>query len=371
MANSIHRNLQNLKSRRTGTGSTGTSFNVQLDELIANAQRRTESYERRSGSAATQYALGAMQRVDPEYTKNSYVEGDRIKNQLLARLAPEYRAAFEYQGSVPLDVHIKGVSDIDLLVLRTDFVTVDPNGPKTYFNVGGETPATCLSRLRADAARHIGAAFPEVNVDTSGAKCLTLSGGSLRRNVDVIPCHWHDTSTWQYSGDRKDRGVKILDAKEGATILNMPFLHIDKIHQKDLLCAGGVKKVIRLLKNVSADADIADAKRLSSYDIAGLVWHFPDNELSVQVWNELALVAVAQSNLERLLANPSIALNLRTPDGSRCILDDTKKFSCLEVLQSELNDLAEQIVSELGAVTFGERARILKTLRDSYMPEAA
>ncbi len=371
MAKSVYENLQNLKSRRKGTAAATISMNTQLDELIANAQLRTEAYERRSNSAASQYALGAMQEVDPEYTKNSYVEGDRVKSQLLNRLPTSYSAEFEYQGSVPLNVHIKDVSDIDLLVLRTDFVTIDSPGPKIYSDWSGESAAKGLSRLRADAERHIGDAFPEVTVDTSGSKCLTLSGGSLRRSIDVIPCHWHDTIDWQFSGQKRDRGIKILNAKEGATMLNMPFMHIHRIHNKDIICAGGAKKVIRLLKNVSADADIEENKRLSSYDIASLVWHFPDIELSVQGWNELALVAVAQSNIERLLSNKYVSATLRTPDNSRCILDSTEKFTCLEILFSELNALAEQIAGELGAVTFGERARVLKTLKDSYLPEAA
>lgn len=370
MVKSVYENLQNLKSRRKGSPST-ISMNSQLDELIANAQLRTEAYERRSNAPASQYALGAMQQVDPEYTRNSYVEGDRVKDQLNRRLDSSYVASFDYQGSVPLNVHIKGISDIDLLVLRTDFVTIDTPGPKTYLDWPGDSPAAGLSKLRADAARHIGDAFPEVTVDTSGSKCITLSGGSLRRNIDVIPCHWHDTLAWQYQGQKRDRGIKILNAKEGLTILNMPFMHIYKIDSKDIVCSGGAKKVIRLLKNVSADADIADDKKLSSYDIASLVWHFPDVELSVQVWNELALVAVAQSNLERLLANRYASATLRTPDNSRYILDSAEKFACLEVLFSEVTALAEQIANELGAITFGERARVLKTLRDSYLPEAA
>jgi hypothetical protein len=207
-----------------------------------------------------------------------------------------------------------------------------------------------------------------VVVNTDGAKCITLSGGSLRRNIDVIPSHWHDTLNYQASGLKKDRGIKILNTKEGMTISNMPFLHIDKIHSKDILCGGGAKKAIRLLKNVSADSDLPDSKQLSSYDIASLVWHFPSNELSVQTWNELALIGVVQTNLERMLSNLSIASTLRTPDDSRVILDTPDKTRCLSLLLAEVTELGEKVADELGAITFGQKERVFRALRDSVIP---
>jgi len=40
-------------------------------------------------------------------------------------------ATFEYQDSVPLNIHIRFASDIDLLVLHAAFVTVDWGGSRT------------------------------------------------------------------------------------------------------------------------------------------------------------------------------------------------------------------------------------------------
>jgi hypothetical protein len=364
MASSVYNNLGNLKARRKGQ----IVSNSQLDEALASIYVGTEAFERRSKHVASQYALGAMQEVDPQYTKVSYVEGDRIKSQLNSRLDPSYYATFDYQGSVPMNVHIRGVSDIDLLVLRNDFLTVDPTGPGAYRDLGGDTPAVCLAKLRKDAAYHISQAFPEVDIDESGAKCITLSGGSLRRNIDVIPSHWHDTRDYQITKLKKDRGIKILNSRENVTILNLPFLHIDKVHNKDLASSGGAKKAIRLLKNISADSGLPDAKKLSSYDVASLVWHFPDHELGVPVWNELALVGVTQHNIERILSDQSVATSLRTPDNSRAILDTPAKVRCLGLLLAELTELSQKIAEELGTVTYGQKERIFNALKDSVVP---
>lgn len=62
--------------------------------------------------------IGAIQAVDQRYTEIG-VKLQRIENQLKTRLT-NHGLATEYklQGSVPLDIHIKGVSDVDLLVIH-------------------------------------------------------------------------------------------------------------------------------------------------------------------------------------------------------------------------------------------------------------
>lgn len=63
--------------------------------------------------------LEAMQALEQRYTEISIETAKRIKNQLKTRLT-NHGLATEYklQGSVPLNIHIKGVSDVDLLVIH-------------------------------------------------------------------------------------------------------------------------------------------------------------------------------------------------------------------------------------------------------------
>lgn len=57
----------------------------------------------------------AMKGVEPEYTQRSRDAGERVKDHLKANLT---QIDFRYQGSVMTDTHIKGYSDIDLLVTQ-------------------------------------------------------------------------------------------------------------------------------------------------------------------------------------------------------------------------------------------------------------
>lgn len=94
--------LERLEARRT-------------DPLVKEARLLNEVYGRIAQSESVRYAIGAMQPIDPEYTKNTYREGDRVRNQLETNLSMV--CEYEYQGSVTNDTHIRARSDIDLLTL--------------------------------------------------------------------------------------------------------------------------------------------------------------------------------------------------------------------------------------------------------------
>ena len=120
MSKDVGRRLSDLKARRQGSP-------VMLDSIVANIASM-ESFEARSTGEWAKYTLGIMQEVDPKYTENSVAEGERVKNQIRNRVVTA--VAFEYQGSVPLNVHIWGVSDIDILVLLNGYLTYSGTGAR-------------------------------------------------------------------------------------------------------------------------------------------------------------------------------------------------------------------------------------------------
>lgn len=360
--------LANMRSRRMGLGNTALSANfreaVALDSI---SEEFGEAYEKRAKTEAIKYALGAMQALDAKYTAISFQEGDRVKNQLGPCLqSVGISATFEYQGSVPLDIHIRRASDIDLLVLHDRFVTVDHTGPRaqTYFTL----PLSVLDemlKLRSQCESILTQKFPAVTVDTSGAKSISLSGGSLQRKIDVVPSHWHDTAAYQGSKEKHDREVKVLDKHERTLITNRPFLHMRRIEEKDGRTNGCTKKVIRLLKNLKRDSS-KDIK-LSSYDIAALVWHFSDQALNKPYYLELSLVAETQSCLQFMLNNPGYARTLDVPDMSRKILDADGKMLALQQLKAEVDELAMDLVLELKSIYPDNQDFIRKSLAEAQV----
>jgi hypothetical protein len=344
--------LRNLRDRRLGLKAPLAKSVTAADSAAMQSRvLKEEAYQRRATGRATRYVLGAMQAVDPEYTKNSYDEGDRVQRQLRDALEGEISVEFRYQGSVMLDIHIRGISDIDMLVLRDDFHTYDTTGAAAraglYRNPIPDTPISRLWRLRARCESILTDAYPAADVDTSGAKSIMLSGGSFRHKIDVVPSHWHDTASYQLSSLEHDRGVRILVKDENITAHNLPFVHMKRINDKDIGTLGGTKKAIRLLKNLKNDSDYSSLISLSSYDIASLVWHFPDSSLQVIDAKEPALLAATKLHLNWCAANKAAVMNLQTPDGTRTIIDSDTKFIGLQLLSLEVDQLAEGVAEDL------------------------
>lgn len=90
----------------------------------AAARLPNEVYTRIAQTDSVKYVVGAMQPIDPRYTKNTYAAAERVWNQLDSHLT--IGCDREYQGSVTNDTHIKAKSDIDVLLLIQHFVTLEP-----------------------------------------------------------------------------------------------------------------------------------------------------------------------------------------------------------------------------------------------------
>jgi len=342
-----------------------------MDSTGYTTKSLNEKFEYRSTGKWAKYALGIMQEVDPSYTENSVSEGERVKQQIENRVMTKVK--FEYQGSVPLNVHIRGVSDIDILVLLDPYLTIDSNGCRAntsdYIEWTGSSGVDLLANLRTELETALKAAYPAVDVDDSGDKAIGLSGGSLARKVDVVPSHWHDSAAYQISQNKKDREVKIFQKSTRDTFLNRPFLHIDKINEKDRYTRGGAKKVIRMLKNLKADSDNPSRILTNSYEIAGLVYYFDDLSINIPAYNELSLIAATKQQLSRMIENKSQTMNLTTPDGIRKVVNSEEKFNSLIFLKEEVDELAKNLAIELTSRYWLNDFETIDTLQKSYTPE--
>ena len=370
MASNIDDRLSRLSIRRKGLDRTTRLAEDARAQVLAKALT-IEPYQRRaSGQPYTRYAIGAMQEVDADYTRVGIDEATRVGKQLESGLlSASISVAFELQGSVPLNVHIRGVSDVDLLTLDTAFFTYDGSGVLAqlgrYTSPISYTPLSALQQLRTVAEKTLVKAFPAADVDRSGSKAIKISGGSLRRPVDVVPAHWHNTVAFQHSGQRHDRAVRILDRKTSTTPENLPFLHIKRVHDRDQLCLGGLKKAIRLCKNVKADAaEDGNEIALPSFDLAATMYHCDLAALSAGAGQELVILAETQRHLDRLARDFVFANTLLVPDGSRRIFDTSAKRNALVALSIEMDDLAHQVALE-------QATRLRGTNRDFRLVDEA
>jgi hypothetical protein len=179
MARDVNKRIQQLRTRRSGMDRLGRlSQDAQLDVLAKSLTE--ENWLKRAGSQPnTRYALGSMQEVTPEYTRISIETAERVGRQLdIALKNAGFSVDFRLQGSVPLNVHIRGVSDVDLLSLDTGFFVYATAGLRSQLGYySGSASRRAKSRHRVE----VGDGFQKGGLDTQpGASVAAFSEERVR-----------------------------------------------------------------------------------------------------------------------------------------------------------------------------------------------
>jgi hypothetical protein len=348
--------LDSLKKRRQGPSEF--VINEALDSVTGTASnrefiRKSESFEELKEPEAVKYTIGAMAAVDSKYTEISIREGERVANSLSQSLLRENISIdTRLQGSVGLDVHIKGYSDVDMLVLVSKTILVErPHiQPSSYLDATDQRPMVdIVGELRVRSEDILTRNFPVANVDVSGAKAISLEGGSLARQVDIVPAAWFHTIAYQSSKEDYDLGVQILNKKDSVLIKNFPFLNRKLINDADLQVNGNLKRVVRLIKNLQADAEGVKEfvlKKLNSFDVLSIAYDMR-NELAIPSYNQLGLVVILVEKLRYMVMNRSYCEELKTPDFTRKVFDHDDKYGGLSALYLECQELADSLAAEL------------------------
>lgn len=345
------RRLKNLKDRRQGSREL-MLLEKGYHTWDSGDYRIQESYEKLDESPGVRYAIGAMSPVNQQSTDISVNEGNRVADTLISMLSTAgINASKRMQGSVALNIHIEGHSDVDMLILCEDTVLVQTpklDGTACYAH-DNRPMVDIVAELRNQSEEKLTSRYYQAVVDCRNNKSISLRGGSLKRKIDIVPACWYYTHDYQKSAKEYDAGVKIYHKKDRCLIGNFPFKHIHRVDSKDNQYSGNLKKVIRLLKNIVADMPEykkGKAKKLSSYDLAGIAYHMND-QLNVPYYLSLTLVEQTRIHLNSLSDNVDYRRGLKVPDDTRFIFDDDEKIDALEILAKEVEDLALSIFKEL------------------------
>ena len=282
--------------------------------------------------SALQYILEAMAPVDPRQTEIAHEACTRVQNQLGDALKKRgHEVDFERQGSVTTDTHIRVHSDIDLLALTKRFYFVKAPLQALPPYVGN--PLADLLEIRTICESVLQETFPAAVVNIEGDKSVCISGGSLRRKVNVVPAGWVDTAEYRQCFDVIYRGVRILDKGAGSTIENFPFLHNARLNARDDAARGYLKRLIRLVKSIRSDSD--EEICINSYDLSSLCFHFPlewyDLDPALLLWRFNYFVA-------GLLRDDRAAQALFVPNGTRRVFETLDKAQ-LRSLTAEASSL--------------------------------
>ena len=355
--------LSSLKNRRQGTAERhrideGYSYGIDYRPL--------ESYENLGESAAIKYVIGAMAPVSERSTQISKEEGERVASTLIDLLATSnINAEMRMQGSVALDIHIEGYSDVDMLILKSDIITIQKPavlGTNYIDSNDGRFMVDIIRELRIESEIKLSSRYHAAKVDISGNKSIALSGGSLKRKVDIVPSSWYDTHDYQHSKLEYLRAVNIYDKGNHLLIENKPFLHIKKVHERDVHYNGNLKKVVRLMKNIVADMPDYKknkAKKLSSYDIASIAFAM-DDKLACSQYFPLVLLENLRSYLLIVAYLDEPRGSMMVPDESRKVFNTDDKLEAVKIIYGEINDLAIAIQKVISPLNENYDGTILK-----------
>jgi hypothetical protein len=339
--------FERLRSRR-----------IPLEKIAA---AKLESLSRSAADQDFNYLVDAMSPIDVQFTENTFAEGERVRNQLQKNFLAEFKAEFEFQGSVTSDTHIRIHSDIDLISLHGGFHSLDagvqPSSPYPH-----QQALNDLTSMRVEAVRILKKEFPEASVGAVPGKAITLEGGSLRRKIDVVIGNWWNTELWKQYKVKMARGVRILDSKVPMMIKNKPFWHNYQINKKDEE-TGTLRKVIRLLKTLKYDAE--PELKSSSYDIASIAWNMANEALLVRENDYMPLAKNALAELKRFIENDAVRNGLNVPNGMRKVFGgEGATLDSLKAIYRELDDLITRI--EVGRLRSFPRSASL--LAESRLP---
>ncbi|MCQ2159484.1 MAG: hypothetical protein MJY97_00160 [Bacteroidales bacterium] len=296
------------------------------------------------------YVKRAMCAVGPEYTKRTKEAGEMAKLHLQARIP---NISFEYQGSVMTDTHIKGASDIDLLVVCEKFYGTDifkvreelqnewkynyeqRNRLQQYsssFSLYQGDSDSDLRQLRLSIESIMSSHYDIC--DISKPKSVKITNKHLHRDVDIVTSSWFQSFDYVINGMPKERrGIKIynkdLNCAEGP---DFPFLSISLINNRSAETQGRLKKMIRFLKNVRTDSD--QEINLSSFDINAICYSIPVYTYQNADYKEL--VSIVWKYMYDLLANNNQDNLLSVVGDEYVFRGKPEKVLALQRLKSEV-----------------------------------
>jgi hypothetical protein len=318
-----------------GFSSTEDSImsSVFREALLKNELRK--SIESTGFSENEYWVYESMKEVGDKYRNKSYTEAKKIEKTL--RENEVNNIDIDFQGSVTNNTCIRYVSDIDLLVVTQDFFSLEPPLKPEYPYNGN--PLKDLKILRARCIDILKHTFKSSAIDTTKSKCISISGGSLQRDVDVVICNWYHTVNYHTTMEEFQKGIKVLDVTENARVLNLPFLHNNLLDKKDVETKGKYKQFVRLIKSIKSDAD--DNIDISSYEITALLYHM-NNTRILGLTNPHDILSGINSHFIYLCNHRDELSKLYVPNKTVKIIDSLNMNAFVSLI-NEIKELTEEL----------------------------
>lgn len=325
------------------------------DQDVGLAKVAMESLQAEASDIA-RYVKLAMMAVDAKYTNKSISAGKQVVEHLEKDLD---NVSFAFQGSVVSNTHIKGASDIDLLVLCEKFFTLDRDGVIEALEKRSYSSQVQCDRLQRSLfmPEYEGNVIKDMNLlrgncerimrskynicDSRNSKAIKVTNQNLRRDVDVVIGSWYDDATSIMNEKSYPwRGVMIYNKQRNVREnVDYPFQCIELMERRDRQTNGQLKRMIRFLKTLKEDSD----KKIcfSSFCIYAICYSLPV-ELYVRS-TYLGLVGVLTNHFYRIVANENERNKLKSVDGRESVFTSDAIRNGAVALYNELFDVYSKL----------------------------
>ncbi|WP_297045918.1 hypothetical protein [uncultured Desulfovibrio sp.] len=331
----LQESLEALHDRRMPIDGTPSveNFGVKYDPLY-------ESITSSISNDGLRYILSAMQPIPASSTIFLCKQGEIFSSDIICSIG--LPLVFYFQGSVPLNIHIRSSSDLDILFIHSEKLYVPEEIYKSRYTRIGVSINEIILNIKnrvTDLFIKRKYSFRRNDKSIKVSNCLPV-------NVDIVPACWYHTIEYQRTGIDEEKGVTILKEQESKLIQNYPFKHIGLVSRKNLIYNDKIGKCIRLLKNIKADIPDSSTITLSSFDITSFVYYIPEfipNFIRIDTNNEFSLAKCLYDYLKYIISHQSQFSLLRVPDQSRIIFDLPHKMHSLQILEENLCRILQAI----------------------------
>lgn len=316
-----------------------------------------------AGHKALEYVKRSMQGVGEEYTQRSLAAGSNVITHLENVLL---RVTYEFQGSVMTNTHIRGNSDIDLLVICDRFYYSNNSTVLDKYNhASSNFELTEYQRTRLqnhiNAGSYLGDSDGDLRslrlqseskmkdvydkVVTSKPKCIEITNQSLHRDVDIVIASWHKTFEGIRDNNSKRNRIRIYD-KDLNTVgrVESPFISIDRINSKNSRVNGRLKKMIRFLKTLKYDSGkVID---LNSFELNAICYNIDIRDYANKSFSDLVIVLA--NELALIVRDSFYRDQIMSVDGSENVFKGKQaKVHSLERLLGEITDILSDLKTNL------------------------
>lgn len=249
------------------------------------------------------YAIEALQETSETATNLFKFTAQEILGELKHELILK-GIYIEYHiiGGVACNTHINHNETIDILILVNE-----STGEESYKNPSNED----LILIRDFSKRFLQNKFPKALIDDSQPLAINQSIPSKPCNFCYYFGFWQ-TKTAAFGNFPPPNSVQLLNGHTCKLIESDPFTFVSEIDKKDNLNNGNVKNLIRILKNLKADAE--ESISLTGYQISSIIYNMEEYSLAKSPGQLLFLLLEVSLYLKRIIDSPYLSNSLRTPE---------------------------------------------------------